>query len=358
MFTQVLTIARNTLTESIRQPIFIVLILLGGLLLGFTPTFAAYTLEHGRGDNKMLIDLSFGSIFLVGLLLASFTATSVLSKEIENKTVLTVISKPVARPMFVLGKFLGVFAAITLAHLILCVVFILTLRHGVMQTASDRFDLPVLIFGGLGAVAALGLSAWGNYYLSWPFNSTLVKALAVAGLVALGLVLVISPEWEIQSPTAEFYKHEGELGQIALGLLMLLQAVMILTAVAIACSTRLGQVMTLGACFAVQFLGLAADAASKAADKKVGLEVQASYFESFGQIFAAQADLGVKFVAVVMKIAYGIAPNFHFLFTADAITQGNAFDAPYVISVTGYSAVYTLAVLCVGVVLFQTREVS
>jgi len=358
MFTQVLTIARNTLTESIRQPIFVVLILLGGLVLGFTPTFAAYTLEHGRGDNKMLIDLSMGSIFTIGLLLASFTATGVLSKEIENKTVLTVISKPVARPMFVLGKFLGVFAAISLAHLILCIVFILTLRHGVMQTASDKFDLPVLIFGGLGALGALGLAAWGNYYLGWPFNSTLVKALGVAGVVALGLVLVISPQWQLQSPMHEFAEHEGELGQIALALVMLLEAVMILTAVAIACSTRLGQVMTLGVCFAVQFLGLAVDAASKAADKKAGLEVQASYFESFGQILAAQADAGVKMVAVVLKIVYGLTPNFHFLFTADAITQGNPFDAGYVLSVSVYSVIYTLAVLCIGVVLFQTREVS
>jgi ABC-type transport system involved in multi-copper enzyme maturation permease subunit len=358
MPTQILTIARNTFTEAIRQPIFVVLLLVAGTVLGFTPTVAAYTLEHGRGDNKMLIDLGLSTVFLAGVLLAAFTATGVLTKEIENRTVLTVVSKPVSRPLFVLGKFLGVFAAIAVAHLILCIVLVLTIRHGVMQTASDKFDHPVLAFGAAAVLGSIGLAAWGNYYLSWSFTSTLVRTLAVAGVVALALVLVIDPHWDFQSPVAEFTKHEGELAQISIGLLLILEAVMILTAVAIACSTRLGQVMTLVVCFGVYLLGIISNSASGLADQKIGLKAQAGYFESFGQILASQAEPHMKVVAFLLKILYGIAPNLQFLWPADAITQGHPFDGMYILSVSLYATLYTLVVLAIAVALFQSREVG
>lgn len=358
MLTQTLVIARNTFTEAIRQPIFVVLLLVAGTVLGFTPTVAAYTLEHGRGDNKMLIDLGLGTVFLAGVLLAAFSATGVLTREIENRTVLTVVSKPVARPLFVLGKFLGVFAAIALAHVILCIVFILTIRHGVMQTASDRFDMPVLLFGGGAAAVAIGLAAWGNFYLSWSFTSALIRALSVLSVLALALVLVISPQWAFQPPTTEFVKNEGELAMISVGLLLLLEAVMILTAVAIACSTRLGQVMTLVCCVGVYLLGIISNSASSVADQKIGLRAQAGYFESFGQILNSQADASMKVLAILLKVLYGIAPNLQFLWPADAITQGHPFDLTYVVSVSAYAVLYTVVVLGLAVALFQSREVG
>src|SRR5690606_12711147 len=81
MIEQLLTIARNTFTESIRQPIFLVLVLLGGAALVLNPALTAYTMED---DNKLLVDLSLSTILLVGLMLAAFSATSVLASELEN----------------------------------------------------------------------------------------------------------------------------------------------------------------------------------------------------------------------------------------------------------------------------------
>src|SRR5690606_13376871 len=120
MLRQLLNIARNTAVESIRQPIFVVLVLLGGVMMALNVPLSANTMEvGGLGDNKMLYDMGMSTIAIVGVLLAAFTATGVLSREIENKTVLTVVSKPVSRPVFVLGKFLGVAAAIMLSCYIL-----------------------------------------------------------------------------------------------------------------------------------------------------------------------------------------------------------------------------------------------
>jgi ABC-type transport system involved in multi-copper enzyme maturation permease subunit len=108
----VLSIARNGFLESIRQPVFVVLLLGGTLAMVLNVNLAAFTLED---DNKLLIDLGLSTLFIAGLLLAAFTATSVLSREIENKTVLTVVSKPVTRAAVIVGKFLGVAVALAVA---------------------------------------------------------------------------------------------------------------------------------------------------------------------------------------------------------------------------------------------------
>ncbi|MEX0885864.1 MAG: ABC transporter permease subunit, partial [Phycisphaeraceae bacterium] len=120
MLGQLLTIAGNTFTEAIRQPIFTVLVLLGAVALGLNLQLAAYTFED---DTKILIDLGLSTVFLVGLFLAAFTATGVLASEVESKTVLTVVSKPVSRPLFVVGKFLGVAGAIGVALYVLSHIF-------------------------------------------------------------------------------------------------------------------------------------------------------------------------------------------------------------------------------------------
>ena len=169
------TLARNAFLESIRQPVHAVLICTALFALVFNVNVAGYTLED---DNKLLVDLGLSTLFLAGLLMAAFTATSVLSREIENKTVLTVISKPVPRPLVVLGKFLGVAGAIATAYWLLAVVFLLTVRHRVQSSVreEDIFAGPVVTFGLLAIlltflIAGLGSAALVCYAVSFnPFS--------------------------------------------------------------------------------------------------------------------------------------------------------------------------------------------
>ena len=230
MFRQLLTISRNTFTESIRQPIFTVLTLVAALALILGPSLSAYSMETGEGDKKILVDMGLSTLFITGMLLAAFSATGVLSREIEERTVLTVVSKPVNRPIFVLGKFLGVAGAILLAYWVLSLLFMGTYRHGVMSTARDDFDVPVILFNLLAGLVALGVAAGGNYLYRWVFTSTFIKALAVTMTVGFLGILVVGKEGAIQSPLYEFVEHDGELMQIAVGLVMIFQAVLILTA--------------------------------------------------------------------------------------------------------------------------------
>ena len=114
MFQQLLAIIRNTFFESVRQPVVLVVLVGAALLIVLSNPLSAFTMDE---NQRMLIDIGLATIFMSAALLSGFIATSVLGREISNKTALTVISKPVGRPLFVIGKFLGVALAMMLATL-------------------------------------------------------------------------------------------------------------------------------------------------------------------------------------------------------------------------------------------------
>jgi ABC-type transport system involved in multi-copper enzyme maturation permease subunit len=103
-------IAQNTLREAVRQKLFHFLLLLAvGLVLG-----AQYFREFNFGapELKFIADLGFGATGLLGVVLTVTATAQLFFSELENRTVLTLLAKPVGRAEFVLGKFLGT-AAVT-----------------------------------------------------------------------------------------------------------------------------------------------------------------------------------------------------------------------------------------------------
>ena len=317
------TIARNAFLESIRQPVQAVLICAALLALVLNVNIAGYTLED---DNKLLIDLGLSTLFLSGLLMAAFTATSVLSKEIENKTVLTVVSKPVPRPQVVVGKFLGVAAAIATAYWLLAVVFLLTVRHRVQSSvrAEDIFDPPVVTFGVLAIGLTFLIAGLANYLYRWSFPATFSIVGAVLATVAWGLVSGISRTWRLQGLGTDFDP------QLAIGLALVFEAIFVLTAIAIAASTRLGQIPTLLVCVGMFLVGLV------------------------GEYFLSAAVGGRTWLEPLAAIV----PNLQFFWPADALTQGSPMTLGYLASVTLYAACLVGAAMSVAVMLFQTRDVG
>jgi ABC-type transport system involved in multi-copper enzyme maturation permease subunit len=250
-----LTIARNTFIEAVRQPIFFVMIVICGVLQLFNTWSTGFSMGYSdsaevSGDNKLLLDIGLATVLVCGMLLAAFVATAVVSREIENKTVLTVVSKPIGRPTVVLGKYLGVAASMLMALVPMLIFLLMGIRHGVMSTAADDLDGPVLVFTSLAVALALGVGVWCNFFYGWYFSQTFVVLLAPAMLVAYILVLLLSKTWHFQPLHTDFKT------QISFACLGLVAAMMVLTAVATAVSTRLGQVMTIVACSGVFLFGL------------------------------------------------------------------------------------------------------
>ncbi len=335
MMTSTLSIARNTFIESIRQPIYMVMLGLVIFALVVSLFLSAYAFDN---DDKILVEFGLSMIFVGGLVLASLIATGVLAREIDNKTVLTVVSKPVGRPRFILGKYLGVVAAVAIAFWVWSIVFLMLLRHQVMSTASDNVDMPVFLFGFGSAAVAILIAVWGNYFYNWVFTSRFVGLFAVLITIAYLLVLVINKKWEFQSILTEFGRtkevEEGRavLSQVLVALLLVFEGLMILCAVAIACSTRLGQVMTLLICAGVYLVGICSDF-------------------MFGRFLNIAPPAGY-----LARAGYYLTPNAGYLFVADALSQGSPVAAGYVGLVSAYAMLFTFGILCLAVAMFQTRE--
>lgn len=255
MITLPLTIARTTFIESVRQPITFILFGIGlvAIILSTAGTgFAMGYTESGElsGDDKLLFDFGLATVFALSVLLAAFIATATMSREIENKTVLTVVSKPVPRATVVIGKWLGVTAALLISSTTLMLMLLLSLRHGVLSNASDDLDGPVWLFGGLAVLGAIALGGWGSFFYGWSFPQVVTLSLLPFTAVAYVMVLLLSKEWQWQNPIIDL-----KVQVIVAGLILLL-AMPVLTSIAVAASCRLGQVMTIVICFGMFIFGM------------------------------------------------------------------------------------------------------
>jgi len=319
------SICVNTFLQTIRQPVYTVVILMTFGLLIFTVPFAGYTLsvDYESTDQQMLRDLGLGTLRVSGLLIAALSASGLLRRELEEKTALIVLAKPISRATFVLGKFLGVLAAVAVAYYLCSLVFLMTVRHRVMPRASDQIDWPVVVIGLSAFLAAVLVSLLGNLWFGWPFTSTGVwtaTVLMTAAIVAIGFV---GKTWDL----VPF--GQGLSGQLLLELAMMFLAVIVFVALAVTASVRLGQAMTLLVCTAVFLLGSA-------------------HSQVFGRWLAD--------VPLLRAVAW-ITPNFSQFYPQDDL---RAESIP--LSLVGLSGLYCLlyatGVLAVGVALFQTRELE
>ncbi len=249
------TIARTTFIESVRQPIYFILIALSGAFHFFNTASVGYALEYSSSgelsnDNKLLLDIGLANVLFCGTLLAGFIATAAISREIENRTLLTIVSKPVPRVSVVLGKYLGTCAAVMIATVIMLVFLQMSIRHGALSTAADDPDQPVILLSLAAIGIACAVAVWGNYFYGWHFVQVSTLLVCPLILVAWVLVLVLSKKWDWQ-PIGRDFKP-----QVITASACLLLALAVLTAAAVAASTRLGQVMTIMVCFGVFVAGL------------------------------------------------------------------------------------------------------
>ncbi|MCZ6811597.1 MAG: hypothetical protein O7D97_06285 [Planctomycetota bacterium] len=378
MFGQTLAIIRNTFFESIRQPIMLVVLVVATIALIFSNLLAGFTMED---DQRMMIDLGLSTIMLCGTLLAAFIATNVLNREIENRTVLTVISKPVSRPVFVLGKYLGVAGALALAMVYMSLVFLLVEMHGVLQTVRDPIHAPVIVFGVAAGVLGLAAGVWCNYFYGRVFSSTVIVLTTILAALAYLLSLMFDQSFSLQ-PISESFKL-----QLWLALAAIMMAIMVLTSIAIAASTRLGQVMTLCVTIGVFMLGLLSDSmlgqpikqlddvwlqrASAAGLTETIADIRIIELDT-GQINQTVVDkevatvpltqmadgLGERLAHAAYWVAYSILPNFQKFWLSDALTQSRVIPPALLRQVLLYGLFYIVAALSLATILFQRREVG
>ncbi|MFN0021922.1 MAG: ABC transporter permease [Pirellulaceae bacterium] len=128
-------VALSTAKSEIAQPLFIILCSLGvfGLIVfDFVPY---YTLGE---DIKMLKGTSLNLVLILAIIQAIWAASTSVAEEIEGKTALTVLSKPVSRRDFILGKFVGIAWTVAIMFVIFGAVMLVTVTYKTIYDAREN----------------------------------------------------------------------------------------------------------------------------------------------------------------------------------------------------------------------------
>ena len=118
MFKKILTVARFTLHELLKSKILFVTLFIGVLIT--VATFVATEFTYGT-PAKVALDFGFGMLSLSSLGISLFMGATLLPNELDSRTVYMVISRPVPRWCFILGKILGLMGVLVINVFILSV---------------------------------------------------------------------------------------------------------------------------------------------------------------------------------------------------------------------------------------------
>lgn len=127
--------AITTAKAALAHPLFWVEILGASfIMILFFPFTPYYTFGE---DIKMLKDSGLTLILVLGIILALWTASTSIADEIEGRTALTLLSKPIRRWQFIVGKFLGILGPVALLFIILGAVFLCTVSYKTSYEALE-----------------------------------------------------------------------------------------------------------------------------------------------------------------------------------------------------------------------------
>lgn len=123
--TRIFTIARNVFYEVVRDRIlwiigFYALLLVAAMQL--LPQIA------GATEEKMILDFGLAAMSVLGLIVAIFIGTGLVNKEIEKRTVLVLIAKPISRSEIIAGKHLGLSAVLASLITAMTIIYIVLLQ--------------------------------------------------------------------------------------------------------------------------------------------------------------------------------------------------------------------------------------
>ncbi|MDR3182892.1 MAG: ABC transporter permease subunit [Planctomycetaceae bacterium] len=136
-------VAWITAKESLFQPLFIIL-----TLVGLTVIFTFLILPYNTlgEDIKLFITQGLTVIKLFAAFLAVWAASTTIADELDGKTALMALSKPLSRTKFIVGKYFGVMIAVTLLFLILGSFFLNSVSYKCVYDARETAkDVPTAI---------------------------------------------------------------------------------------------------------------------------------------------------------------------------------------------------------------------
>lgn len=133
----IIVIAKNTFKETMRDRILYVILSFALLFIIFTIFLGSISLGE---DIRIIKSLGLAGIYLFGMIITIFLGASLLYKEMQQRTLYFVLSKPVSRTEIIVGKFFGLFSSVAFSTLLMTLVYL-----GVMGFHIRTFDTSSLL---------------------------------------------------------------------------------------------------------------------------------------------------------------------------------------------------------------------
>ncbi len=304
-------VAQAAYREGWRQPMFWLLTVAGKIAIMFSVVIPYFTFGD---DFKMMKQIGFDIVMLMPMLFGVLAASISVSEEIEGRTAITVMSKPISRRQFLLGKFLGILMACGAMSLILGI----TLNTALL--IMPEFD---------------------------PINKDRafdpMPEQAKASIVPTFEACVPSGPGRAMAEGAGMWFGETFAHTIGIGLGF--GQVMILVAIATALATRLPFVANLLILLTVYLLGHLAPVVVRVTDAP-----------------GASKSSGLGLVRFLGNLFDTLLPALEFFNMGPAIIRETPLDlwefALHAGTVLGYAVIYTFIALIVGLILFEDRDLA
>jgi ABC-type transport system involved in multi-copper enzyme maturation permease subunit len=297
-------VALAAFQESVRQPMFWMLTILGGLVMAVSIVIPYFTFGE---DLKMVKEISYALTMILPAIFGVISASISVSEEIEGRTAVTLLSKPVTRREFLFGKFLGItlaglFMTMFLSWILIWVVlakFAYDFQPGITQIPPDP--------------------AWLTDLLETTYGPT------ISGDLLRGVGL--------------WFRDTGDALP---GLIIGFGQVMTLIAISVALATRVPMVVNITMCFVVIYpLGHLAP-----------IMTEVSQRLPVGQAL-------VHFFAQLLEL---LLPGLAMFDVSSAIVRDVPLDPQryslYTFNVVLYASMYTAIALLAGLILFEDRDVA
>ena len=174
---RIFVMATNVFREVIRDRILYIIgfyALLMVVVMQLLPQIAAST------EDKIFLDFGLAAMNVLGLIVAVFVGTGLVSKEIEKRTVLALIAKPISRAEFIIAKHLGLSSVLALLIAVMTVIYLALLQfQGITYALVSILLASVFLFLQLSLITAFALALG-------VFTSSVLATLLTFGVYLMG----------------------------------------------------------------------------------------------------------------------------------------------------------------------------
>lgn len=306
--------------ELIRQPIFLLLMTASASF----EIFLSCVNYFGFGDEPKLVKNTVLAVMLLsGLFSAVLSASAAVAREIRTGTALAVLAKPVGRAQFILAKYFGLAAALTILTYVNMLAALFTSRMA-FDAYGHVDSIGLGIYSGA-MVLGYATAGFTNFFLRRPFMADAV--LSVVVLLTIGFIAAAL----LKKDAAWTENYQGIDWRLVPASILILFALWILAALALACSTRFEMIPTLAICSGLFLIGLMSD-----------------------YLLGRRADSGAWWASML----YTMIPNWQQFWLADLLETGKKFPWSYLSKAFAYVVCYVGAALSLALLMFEDRELS